>query len=76
MRDNEVRTKQSEFFIIELPSIVRDNNLRNSKSADDVFSYEIPGVSFYDFGEGFCLYPLGEVINGHDQEFSLQRSLE
>ena len=70
-----VHAKLSEFIIVELPGVVRDNNLGNSKSADDVFPYEISGVSFYDFGEGFGLYPLGEVINGHDQEFSLQRSL-
>ena len=75
MRDGEVQTKQSKFIVIELPGVVRDNNLGNSKSADDVFPYEIFGVSFCDFGEGFGLYPLGEVINGDDQEFSLQRSL-
>ena len=51
IRDGEIRTKQSEFIVIELFGVVRDKNLENSKSVDNVFSYKIFGVSVCDFGE-------------------------
>ena len=69
--DREIWAELSEFIIIELPSVVQDNNLGNPKSVDDIFSYEIFGISFYDFGERFRFYPFGKVINGDDQEFYL-----
>ena len=69
--DGEVWAKLSKFLIVELFGVVRDNNLGNSELADDVFSYKIFGISFYDFGERFYFYLLGKVINGDDQEFSL-----
>ena len=36
-----------------------------------VLLYEILGVPFCDLGERLYFYPLREVINGDDQEFSL-----
>ena len=60
-----------ESIIVDLPCIIWDNNLGNLESADDVFPYKILGISFYDFGKRFYFYPLGKVINGTDQEFSL-----
>ena len=73
--DGQVHAELSKFIIVELPGVVRDNNLGNPESADDVFSYEISSISFCDSGEKFCFYPLDEVINGDDQEFLMQRSL-
>ena len=67
----EVQVEFFEFIIVELLGVVRDNNLGNPELASDVFSYKISSISFCDFGERFRFYPLGEVINGDDQEFSL-----
>ena len=55
-----------ESIIVELLGVVRDNNLGNSKSADDVLPYNFFGISLYDFGERFRFYPLDKVINGDD----------
>ena len=71
MRDGEVRAELSEFIVIELHGVVRDDNLRDSESTDDIFSYEISGISFCDFGKRFRFYLLSKVIDGDDQEFSL-----
>ena len=71
MGDGEVRAELLESIIVELPGVVRDNDLENSKQTDDVLSYEILGVAFCYLGEKLCLYLLHEVINGDDQEFPL-----
>ena len=52
MRDGEVQIKQSELIVIELPDIVRDNNLGNYKLADNVFPYEVFGVFFVILARG------------------------
>ena len=69
--DGEVHAEFFEFIIVEFSGIVRDNNLGNPESTDDVFSYEISNISFCNFGERFHFYPLGKVLNGDDQEFYL-----
>ena len=43
--DDEVLTELSEFIIVELLGVVRDNNLGNPESTDDVFPYEIFCIS-------------------------------
>ena len=44
MGDGEVSAELSEFIIVELSDVIRDNNLRNPESTNDVFPYEISGV--------------------------------
>ena len=60
-----------EFIVVKLSSVVRDNDLGNSKLTDDVIPYEILGVPFCYLSERLRFYPLRKVINGDDQEFSL-----
>ena len=55
--------------------VVRDDNLGNFKSTNDVLSYEISGVPFSDFSERLGLYLLCEIVDGNDQKLSLQWSL-
>ena len=62
--DGETCAKLSEFIIVEFPGIVRDNNLRNPKLADDALPHEIHGISFCDPRKRFSFYPLCEVVNG------------
>ena len=58
----------SESIIVELSGVVRDENLGNSKSADDIFLHKILRIFLGDSGEWLYFYPLGEVINGNDQK--------
>ena len=51
MGDGEVRLELFESIVVELPCIVRDNNLGNSKPTNNVLPYEISGVLLCDFGE-------------------------
>ena len=74
-RNGVVRAKLPEFSVIELPGVVRDDNPGDSESADNKFPYAISGISLCNFGERLPFYPYGKVINGDDQEFSLQGSL-
>ena len=62
--DGEIREEWFESIIVELPCIVRDNNLGNSKSTNDVFPDKVLGVLLNDFGERFRLYPLREIVYG------------
>ena len=71
MRDDEVRVKLSKPIIVELLSVVRDENLGNPKLANDTFPYKISCIFLNNLGERLCLYPLSEVINGDDQKLSL-----
>ena len=51
MKDGKVRAELSEFIVIELPGVVQDDNLGNFESVDDVFLYEISGISLYFWRE-------------------------
>ena len=63
VKDGEIRAELFESIFVELLCVVRDDNLGNSKSMDDIL--------LSDFGEGLCFYPLCEVIYGNNQELSL-----
>ena len=58
MGDGEVRAELLESIVVELPGVVRNNDLRNSKLTDNVLPYEILGISFCYLGERLRLYPL------------------
>ncbi|GFS39656.1 hypothetical protein Acr_00g0064190 [Actinidia rufa] len=59
MGDSEVRAELLESIVVKLAGVIRDDNLGNSKSIDDVLPYKIPGVPLCDLGERLSLYPLG-----------------
>ena len=67
----EIQAKLSKPIIVELPGIVRDDDLENPESVDDTFPYKNSCIFLSDLGEWFYLYPLSEVINGDDQKLSL-----
>ena len=64
-------TEFPELGIVELFAVVRDNGLRDAKSAYDRLPDEFGCVPFGIGGEGFCFYPLGDVINGDNRELGL-----
>ena len=67
--------KKLEFVVVELLHVVRDDNLWNPKSTNDVFPNKIPGVLLGDFGERHYLYPLREIVYGDNQKLHLQCGL-
>ena len=73
--DGKVRAEQLESIVVELLCVVRDDNLKNFKSIDDVLPYENFGIPLSDFGKRLCLYPLCKVVYGDNQKLSLQWSL-
>ena len=67
----EICTKFPIFSVVELFAVVKDDGLRDAKSADNRLPDKLGGVPLGDCGEGFCLDPLGEVINGNNCELGL-----
>ena len=60
-----------EYVIVELLFIVRDEDPRDSKEANDTFPDETLDVFLCDSGQWFCLDPFGEVVDPHDKELEL-----
>ena len=57
--------------IVELLSIVSDDQVWDSKLVDDVSPDEVHAFHLYDHGERFFLYPLDEIIDRQNGEFGL-----
>ena len=71
VRDGEVRAEQLESVVVELLYVVRDDNLGNSKSVDNVLPHKISSVLLNDFGERLYLYSICKVVYGDDQKLPL-----
>ena len=63
--------KVPEHITVELLSIVRDEDLRDSEAANDAFPYEVSDILLHDSGQWFCLDPFGEVVDSYNEEFKL-----
>ena len=61
----------SELSGVELFAVVENDGMRNAEVSDDVLSYEASYFSCSYGGDGFSLYPLGEVVNHHEEVFAL-----
>lgn len=61
--------------IIELLSVVGDDDSGNLEQIDDRLPSEVTDVLLSEFRQGFNLHPLGEVVNGHCQEPHLSFSV-
>ena len=61
----EFRTELPESIIVELSSVISDDDSWNAESVD----YMIPDKSFHfvfcDEGQWFSFDPFGEIINSH-----------
>lgn len=57
--------------IVELSTIVSDNDTGKSELIDDRFSKEILDFAFGDMLQGFCLHPFGKVVDGDNENLSL-----
>ena len=57
--------------VIELFSIIRDEDSRDAKATNHIFLDETINIPPRDGSQGFGLDPLGEIINSYDKEFDL-----
>ena len=55
-------------IVVELLSIVRDEDPRDSEAAYDTFPDETLDIFLHDRGQRFCLDPFGEVVDPYDKE--------
>ena len=69
--DPQLLAEISECVVIELFSIIRDEDYRDAKSTNDIFLDETVNISPRDGSQGFSLDPLGEIINSYNKEFDL-----
>ena len=67
----EFGNKVLEALVSELCPIVGDERLWYTESGNHVSFVETKDVVWCDFGQGFSLYPLYEIVDDHDQEFLL-----
>ena len=64
-------TKISKCVIVELLSIVKDEDPRDSESANDASLDEVSDIFLCDSGQWFCLDPFDEVVNPYNEELEL-----
>jgi len=60
---------------IELPAVIKDDSTGDAEGSDDVLPNEPSYFGGGDGGDGFGLYPLGEVVYRYKEILSLHRSL-
>ena len=60
--DPKVAAVFLEVFTIKLKTVVRDEGVRGSEARNDVSPNEFFGIIVLDVGQGFSLYPFGEII--------------
>ena len=61
----------SERVIIELLSIVRDKDSRDSEPVNNTSPNEVSDILLCDGGQYLYFYPLGEVVDPYDEELKL-----
>ena len=66
MSDTQAFIELGQLAISELFPVVRDDGVRDSESANDVFPYKVLDLPSCDACKGFRLNPLCKVVN-HDQ---------
>lgn len=69
--DPQLLTEISEYIVVELLSIIRDEDPGDFEAAHDAFPNEAPNILFYDSGQRFYLDLLGEVVNPYNKKLEL-----
>jgi hypothetical protein len=67
----QLAAKILNFLSTELCAVVRDKNPWESEPTNDVLPQEVNDPSLSDGLDWFCLNPLREVFDCHDEEFLL-----
>ena len=60
-----------ECFVVELFPIVRDEDYRHTKAANDTFLDEASNVLLNDGGQRFYLDPFREIVDPYNEELEL-----
>ena len=63
--------KVFEHIVVELFAIIRDEDLRNPKSADDALPDEATDIFLCDGCQWFYFYSFGEVVDPNNKELEL-----
>ena len=61
----------SEFSVVKLSPIVRDDDARDSKLANKSLPHEVLYLRLYYDCKRFCFHPLHKIINSNDQKLYL-----
>ena len=69
--DSKFLTHLIQSKIVELFPIISDDRAWDSESTNDVPLDKVCELCIDDSGERLCLYPLGEIIDRHDNELGL-----
>ena len=72
--DLELRAKLSDYGIVEVGTIVRDDSLRDAIATDKVMLYEPGDQILSNKGEQGCFNPFYKVVNGDENEAMSVRS--
>ena len=64
--DSQLIAKVSKCIIVELFTIVRDEDPRDPKSVDDALLEEATNILLHDDCQWFCFYPFGEIVDPHN----------
>ena len=73
MTDVEPGAEVLEVLVVELPSIVGDDGVRQSEPEDDGLLDEVLHLPLGDLRQGLGLDPLREVVDGDNDELPLAR---
>ena len=69
--DLQLLAKISKRIVIEFLSIIRDEDSRDAKEANDTFPNKTMNILLRDSSQGFGLNPFGEIIDSYNKEFEL-----
>ncbi len=72
--DPVLLTKCLERPAVKLCSVVRHQYPWDAKTGYDVLPYKFFGISIRDVGQRFRLYPLSEIVRGHNKPLAVPRS--
>jgi len=64
----QVSTEISEFSVVKLSLIVKDDDARDSKLANKILPHEVLYLHLCYDCKRFCFHPLRKIINSNDQK--------
>ena len=70
----EVFTEAFKECIVKLSSIIGNQHSGHPKPVYNIFPDEVLNILLSDICQGFCFYPLREIINANYQKFHLSGS--
>jgi len=66
----------SKCFVIELLSIIRDEDSRDAEATNDAFLEKVLDILLSDNGQRFCHGPFSEIVDPYNEELKLPHCYE